>query len=131
VIENLTRRLGEVLQERSDVRYALLFGSAVTRGPENARDLDVAVSFTSPLSLMDLGRLAADLEAAVAREVDLIDVDEATTLLRWEIVRANTPIFVRDRDAWLELLTRVPIERADLEPYFERESRGLRRALRG
>jgi hypothetical protein len=56
-------------------------------------------------------------------------VDLATTLLRWEVVKIARPIFIRDRDAWLTLLARVPIEYADLRPYLERESRGLHRAL--
>jgi predicted nucleotidyltransferase len=128
-LDELTTRLGTVLQSRNDLRFAALFGSVATRGIDQARDIDVAISFIRPLGLMDLARLADELESAVGREVDVIDVDDATTLLRWEVVKIAKPILVRDRNAWLELLARVPIEYADLRPYLERESRGLHRAL--
>jgi predicted nucleotidyltransferase len=117
-----------VLEAREGLRFALLFGSA-TRGLAGARDVDVAVSFTASPGLMELARLGDDLERAVGRQVDVVDIDHATTLLRWEVVKVALPILVRDRDAWLELLARVPIEYADLRPYLERESRGLHRAL--
>ena len=128
-VEDLIARLRPLLDARDDVRFAVLFGSAATRGPEHARDIDVAVSFTQTPTWAELARLAADLEALTGRDVDLVDVDQATTLLRWEVVKAARPIVVHQRQAWIELLARVPIEHADLRPYFERESRGLRRAL--
>ncbi len=128
-LDELAATLRAVLETRHDIRFAALFGSAVTRGIAHARDIDVALSFLRRPSLMELGLLANALEAAVGRPVDVVEIDDATTLLRWEVVKVAKPILVRDRDAWLELLARVPIEYADLRPYFERESRGLQRAL--
>ena len=128
-LEELIARLRPVLHARDDVRFAALFGSAATRGPESARDIDIAVSFTRKPTWLELARLGEELEAIAGKDVDLVDVDDASTLLRWEVVKAARPIAVRERRAWVELLARVPIEHADLRPYFERESRGLRRAL--
>ena len=53
----------------------------------------------------------------------------AKTLLRWEVVRNGRTIVAAEPERLLEFQARVPIERADLEPYYQRESDGLRRAL--
>ncbi len=127
-LEELETKLRSVLAQRRDIRFALLFGSSVTR-PDGARDVDVALSFDAPLSLMEMGALAVLLESAVGKSVDVVDVDEATTLLRWEIVRAGRTLVARDVPAMLDFRAHVPLEYADLRPYLDREAEGLRRVL--
>lgn len=129
-IEELTSRLTRVLRTRTDVRLAFLFGSSVSRGLDVARDVDVAVAFTRSLTLLQRGALALQLEKVTERAVDLIDLDEASTLLRWEIVRGGTPLFAREEGDLLEFRARVPLEYFDLQPFLEREAAGLRRALK-
>jgi predicted nucleotidyltransferase len=128
-IEELTRGLGQALQGRPEVRLALLFGSSVTRGLESARDLDVAVAFMRPVSLMDQCRLGEHLEKAAGREVDLVDLDNASTLLRSEIARHGVVLWTRDRSDLIDFRARAPLEFFDLQPYREREAEGLRRVL--
>jgi predicted nucleotidyltransferase len=128
-LDDLLGRLRRALSLVPDLEYALLFGSAATRGPDAARDIDVAVALAHPFGLLERARLATELETAVGREVDLVDLDDASTLLRWEVVKNGRAILVNSPAALLALKARVPIERADLEPYLERESEGLRRAL--
>ena len=129
-VDELVTRLRAVLEPRADVRFALLFGSAATRGPAQAGDIDVAISFSVAPSLFDLGALANDLDVALGAEVtDVVDIDDASTLLRHEVATAGRPIVERNRDALIEFLARAPIEYEDLRPYLERESEGLRKAL--
>jgi predicted nucleotidyltransferase len=130
-VDELLAKARAVLEPRANIRFALLFGSAATKGPDGARDIDIALSFDSSPGLLDLAELAQEIEVAVGHEVDLVEIDEASTLLRWEVVRDGRVIVAHDKDALLELQARVPIEYADLRPYFERESEGLRRALSG
>ena len=128
-VEELTGRLITALQGRPEVRLAFLFGSAATRGPNAARDVDVAVAFAQPLSLLQQGALCAQLEQIVGREIDLVDLDSASTLLRWEVVRSGIVLAARDRRDLVDFRARVPLEYFDLQPYLEREADGLRRAL--
>ena len=128
-VEELTGRLITALQGRPEVRLAFLFGSAATRGPDAARDVDVAVAFAQPLSLLQQGALCAQLEQIVGREIDLVDLDSASTLLRWEVVRSGIVLAARDRRDLVDFRARVPLEYFDLQPYLEREADGLRRVL--
>ena len=111
------------------MRLAFLFGSAATRGPDAARDLDVAVSFAQPLSLLQQCALCAQIEPIVGREIDMVDLDSASTLLRWEVVRSGIVLAARDRRDLVDFRARVPLEYFDLQPFLEREADGLRRAL--
>ena len=128
-LSEVERRVREVLDRRPEVRFALVFGSAVARGTDQARDLDLALSFAGSPSLMDLARLAEALEVVVGMPVDLVDVDSANTLLRWEVVRTGRMIHRPDEAAAIEFLARVPLEWFDLEPYRARQIAGLRRVV--
>ncbi|MBI5477940.1 MAG: nucleotidyltransferase domain-containing protein [Deltaproteobacteria bacterium] len=121
--------LRRVLGRHPEVRFALLFGSVVTRGADAAHDVDVGVAFRASPSLMELGRLEGELERELGRTVDLVDLDEATTLLRWEVTRTGQVVCDSDPVGRLEFQARVPLEFFDLQPHLERQARGLGRAL--
>lgn len=124
-------KIAEVLAKERSVSFALLFGSAVTRGIVAARDVDLAVAFSRPPPLLEIGRLAGALEDALGRPVDVVDLDAATTLLRWEALRTGRAVFCREPDALAEFRARIPLEYFDLEPHRARQSAGLRRAVLG
>ncbi len=129
VLEPLITRLAASLARRTDVRFAVLFGSTVSRGPASARDVDVAISWNRTPSWMEIGALASELDDATGKPTDIVTLDDASTLLRWEVLCTGLPIVVNDRDAWRDFQVRVVMEREDLRPFFEMESAGLRRSL--
>lgn len=129
-VEEIRNTLEGPLAGDAGVRFALLFGSVVTDDPTRARDVDVAVSFAEPRSLLELGRLEGVLEQALGREVDVVDLDQASTLLRWEVARDAQVIHCRERDALVDFRARAALDYFDLEPYRTRQADGLRRALR-
>lgn len=91
--------------------------------------MDVAISFARPISLLAQTELAARLEAIVGREIDLVDLDAASTVLRWEVARQGIPIWAKEPGDVVEFRARVPLEYFDLQPFLEREAAGLRRVL--
>jgi hypothetical protein len=78
---------------------------------------------------MELGALATRLERAVGKTVDVVSLDEASTLLRWEVFQTGALLVADDPGAWRDFQVRMPFEWDDLRPFFERESRGLRDVL--
>ncbi len=118
----LRARLARAFVGRSEVRLALLFGSEArgTAGP--ASDVDVAVDAPG----VDRLALAAELGAALDREVDVVPLEDAGFPLLEQLVRdgvtvhegrpgaaarwrahalasleTDRPWFERMRDAWL------------------------------
>jgi predicted nucleotidyltransferase len=128
-LETLLSLLEAALGNRKGLRFAVLFGSAATRGPDRARDIDIAVSFAHSPSWMELGALASDLAEAGLREADIVDLGGASTLLRREVLYTGRLITAPYRQDWLAFQRSVPLEYEDLRPFLERESAGLRRVL--
>ena len=108
------RALADALQTRSGVCLAVLFGSAARgeSGPDS--DLDVGVLF-------EAGREgAAALEVALARaserRLDLVGLDTAPPLLRFEIARDGRVLVERTPHAWADFRARAMTDWWDWAP---------------
>ena len=86
----------DVLAAHESVIAAWIFGSAQKGllGPES--DLDIGVLFQKTPSFEEWARLRADLQQALQfEEIDLVTLNEANPILRFEAV-SGRPIFCRD-----------------------------------
>ncbi len=93
-VEEARRFLGD----RLSPYLIVLFGSASTGkafGPES--DVDLAFLRDGSLSDYDRFLLAQDLAVLLGREVDLIDLGHASTVLRAEVLRTGRVIHESDR----------------------------------
>jgi predicted nucleotidyltransferase len=104
------------LAGRRDVELALLFGS-FARGQEHAAsDVDVAVLGSG----LDLLELAADLSAAVRREVDVVDLSRAGYPLMQALLRDAIVLHEGKPGAAASWRTRAILEAETDRPWFER-----------
>jgi predicted nucleotidyltransferase len=129
VVEALRR----ALCDEPGVAYALLFGSTA-RGTNHVHsDVDVAIgtSGNAPFDTFELGRLTSSLEAAVARPVHLVLLDDAPPGLAYRVFREGTPITVRDRAAFRHRLARAILEYLDFKPVEDLFTRAVLRARHG
>jgi predicted nucleotidyltransferase len=106
--------LAGALQSRPGVRLAVLFGSASRGEAAPGSDLDVGV-------LIDPGREdAAALEVALARatgrRVDVVRLDAAPPLLRFEIARDGRLLLERTPHAWSDFRARAMTDWWDWAP---------------
>ncbi len=103
------QRATRVLAAYESVIAAWAFGSAQKGmlGPES--DLDIGVLFREMPSFAEWARLRADLQQALQfEEVDLVTLNEANPILRFEAV-SGRPLFCRDaghRAAFVSLAAR-------------------------
>jgi predicted nucleotidyltransferase len=121
--------------ERDDrLTYAIVFGSEARGRAHAGSDLDLALGLApgvrlEPLALADL---AARLEAAAGRPVDLLLLDEAPPALAYRVFRDGREILVRDRSALVDRKARAILEYLDFKPVEELCARGvLAAAARG
>ena len=109
-VENLTR----VLSETTGVRLAVLFGSAARRTDGSGSDIDIGVSMEAgadpPLAL------GVALERAAGVPVDLVWLDNAPPLLRFEIARDGLVLIEREAYAWAEFRAHAMIDWWDWAP---------------
>lgn len=129
-VDEILERAGTVLRRGPPLRVAALFGSRATGLARPDSDVDIAIVPHDPsLSLWDEGGLAADLEMALGLPVDLVRMDLAPTLVRWEIVKSGRPILADPPDAWTRLVASVLGEHADHRPAADRLARAFLQKL--
>lgn len=112
---DILQRLRDVVAAFPAVRLAVAFGS-VARGDDNAQsDADIALLLepdTRPLRI----EIEAELGRAAGREVDLIFLDTAPPLLRFEIASDGVLLAARHRNDWVDFRTRAMIDWWDWAP---------------
>jgi predicted nucleotidyltransferase len=109
-VETLTR----VLEQIPAVRLAVLFGSAARRTDRPDSDIDLAVLLEGEAD--SVSPLAVTLERAVGRPVDLVWLDSAPPLLRFEIAREGLVLVARDDEAWANFRAQAMIDWWDWAP---------------
>jgi predicted nucleotidyltransferase len=92
--DQLLRRLGDVLSAYGGVRLAVVFGSMATGKVHAASDIDIGLVPVDPNWSLDaeLG-LQVELTRVSGRRVDLVRLDRASTLVRWEALRGGLALF--------------------------------------
>ena len=120
-----------VLTGGPPVRLAVVFGSAARGMLRPDSDLDVGIVPSDPeLPMAAELDLQARLERACARPVDLVRLDRATTLLRWEAARWAVPVIAHPPQEFPRFIAEAAIEHAEfMETYAPSAERYRQRLL--
>lgn len=109
-IENLTRALEQI----PSVRLAVLFGSAARGASRADSDIDLGVSLERESDFSPTLRVT--IERAAGQTVDLVCLDLAPPLLRFEIARDGVVLVERDPHGWAEFRAHAMIDWWDWAP---------------
>jgi predicted nucleotidyltransferase len=95
---------------RADIpglQAAYRFGSTVSGETHAASDVDVAFIAADPITVERCWEVAGDLAAELARNVDLVDLRRASTVMRMQVLRNAVTIVDDDPTAlaWFEMLS--------------------------
>jgi predicted nucleotidyltransferase len=108
-------RITRLLDETPVVRLAVVFGSAARRTENPGSDIDLGISWVNG-SGRSASDLAVALERAAGRRVDLITLDDAPPLLRFEIARDGVVLVEREAHAWADFRAKAMIDWWDWAP---------------
>jgi predicted nucleotidyltransferase len=112
---NLQARIRLALTGGPPLRLALLFGSGARSELRADSDVDVGIIPRDPhLPLVAELDLQVRLERACGRAVDLVRLDQASTLLRWEAARAGVLVLADPPHEFPRFVATSAIEHADL-----------------
>ncbi|MDI6754737.1 MAG: nucleotidyltransferase domain-containing protein [Thermodesulfobacteriota bacterium] len=105
--------LKEYINNRDDIAFAFLFGSAARGRMRKEGDIDVAVYF-KPEKDIDWeafgktfkgeNRIVLDLERLLGKEVDLVVLNRARAIVADEIIRRGKPITIKDKGLFMDFL---------------------------
>ena len=111
------QNLVAALAADADVQLAVMFGSAARHTGHRRSDLDIGVSGVAPHRL---AALAVTLARVAGREVDLIALDTAPALLRFEIAREGAVLLARAPHLWPDFQAQAMVEWWDWAPLARR-----------
>ena len=127
---SIVESLRGVLADGSLIRLALLFGSRARSAARPDSDVDVGIiprdpglPFTAELDLH------ARLERACGMAVDLVRLDRASTLLRWEVARNSVLLVAHPSAEFSRFVAASAIEHADLMTTLGPAAERFRRVL--
>jgi len=95
--ELLENRLVEAIRARVDGCLAVYrFGSWGTLDQRSDSDIDLAVLAPAPLDPVARWDLAQQLASLAGRDVDLVDLHKASTVLRYQVIAYGERLFSAD-----------------------------------
>lgn len=123
-------QLTAALSSGPPLRFAMLFGSAAKGALRADSDIDIAIFPQDPhLPLATELALQAELVRVCGREVDLVRLDKATTLLRWHVVRHGHLLVEQVPFSAARFTAFAVAEYIDFAPAFDRAAETFRRRL--
>lgn len=123
-------QLTAALRVGPPLRFAMLFGS-VARGTDSpTSDIDIGIVPADPgLSLQDELSLQTELSRSCGRVVDLVRLDRAPTLVKWQVVRHGRVLLDGVPFAAQRFIADSVADYLDFAPAFERAGEAFRRVL--
>lgn len=122
-VEAIARAVSTVIERHPDAIGVYLFGSHLTGEARERSDIDLGILFDQETSLAEVVDLETELEDALGRRVDVVDVGRAGPFLALEIVRGER---IWEGDGLrCDLFDLYVLRRAGDLAHFERERRRL------
>lgn len=99
-LDEILKSLKNFLEKDLNILFALVFGSAAEGKLKKNSDIDIAVYLKEPLEPLEYLKLATELSELVKREIHLVILNEASPLLRHQIMKNNKVLFIKDFDIY-------------------------------
>lgn len=129
---SLRERLAAAIAAGPPLTLAVLFGSAAEGRLRVDSDADVAIVPTADgLDAADETQLRRRLSEAARRDVDLVRVDEASTLLKWRIATTGIPVYETRPGTFARFQARAASEYVEYAPALAHFGELFRRRVAG
>jgi uncharacterized protein len=134
LVPAIDKMLRAALRSHDDVALAVLFGSTAKGTARPSSDVDLGIRWQGGTPERR-DALISTLERALARTVDLVELDGAPPQLRFEIARDGAVLVERQPGAWAAFRARAFIDWWDFRPIARRIHRAgierLRASIHG
>ena len=107
----------KVLETFPEILIATLFGSAAQGRMTDTSDIDIAIACRQRLSCEEKMSLAAALETATQRSIDLVDLQQVSGPILQQALCTGRIILKKSPPLLAELLKRMWYNQADMMPH--------------
>ncbi|MDI6689144.1 MAG: nucleotidyltransferase domain-containing protein [Actinomycetota bacterium] len=95
------RKLAKIAKEYN-LNLIVLFGSYATHLPKRGSDIDIAIRTTRHLTSKEEIALISQLSLLFPTEIDVTFINEADSVLIYEIARDGIPLYEENPDSFVE-----------------------------
>jgi len=119
-------KLKKLLNKEKGVRIAYLFGSFATAKETKLSDVDIGILFERSLSKREKFNLQLKLINEIAgilkkEEIDLVDMDNASILLKYNIIKEG--YVLKDNKERAKIEAKILSDYLDMKYYFDRHTK--------
>ncbi len=120
-VDRIVEQLARALQGSTSARLVVLFGSFARGAQHPGSDLDVGFIPADPnLSMREELALQGRLSSCVRCDVDLVRLDRANPLVRWEVARAGRLVHCAEPRDYARFIAAAALEHAEMEPLMRK-----------
>lgn len=124
LFEQVSSRLASFFSNKPEICFAYLFGSVSQGTAGKLSDIDLAV-FLAPLKRPPTSRygyaseLAAELSSLLRRAVDLVILNEASTMIKYQVLKYGKQVYCRSEEQRRIFHETAVRNYLDLKPLFK------------
>lgn len=116
---DIIKKCKDILMEYEDIIFAYVFGSYVQGKMRIDSDIDIAIYLKKKMDIKTYLEIKMNLSETCKKEVDLIVLNDATPLLKYQIYKNNVLLFTRDKSIETRYKVKTLFEYSDMKRYLD------------
>ena len=109
----------DILIQYEKIIFAYIFGSYAKDNIRKDSDIDIAIYLKDSIGSYEYLDMKMKLSEALKREVDLVILNDATPLLKYEIHKNNILLFTNDKSIESKYKVKTLFEYNDMKRYLD------------
>jgi predicted nucleotidyltransferase len=114
-INDMAAKIKQYLSMFDDIAFAFLFGSSAQGEATILSDVDIAIYFTGAVDFYRINSLREDLSELLGRETDIVVLNNASPIIRMQVLKNGTLILGLNRRLYNEFFVNTMKEYDDLK----------------
>ncbi len=116
---DIVEKCKNVLMKYENILFAYIFGSYAKGNMRADSDVDIGIYLKEEMNIEEYLKIRMDLTKICKRQVDLVVLNAATPLLKYEIYKNNILLFTRDRTIESNYKVKTLFEYNDIKRYLD------------
>lgn len=116
---DIVKKCKNILMRYEDIIFVYIFGSYVQGKMRTDSDIDIAIYLEKKMDIETYIEIKMHLSEACKREIDLIVLNDATPLLKYQIYKNNMLLFTRDKTIETSYKVKTLFEYSDMKRYLD------------
>jgi len=115
---DIIKKCKDILMKYEDIVFSYIFGSYAQGSIRGNSDIDIAIYLKKDIDIDTYLEIKMNLSEVLKREVDLVILNNAPPLLKYEIYKNNILLFSRDKTLESKYKVKTLFEYSDIKRYL-------------